>query len=176
MKLILAVPPTTEPVTLAELKAHVAVAHDHDDALLAAHLSAARDAVEKATGLFLAPAEYDIFTMGSAYLPVHPLTQVVSVHGISPNADDPPVATTFDYNPISEFLTIDTPAWPVLRYVARVRVGMAAEMVPPALKSAIKLIASDLYDSRGAVVIGTIATDNPTVARLIFPYRHNLGV
>lgn len=171
MKLILAVPPAAEPVTLAELKAHVAVSHAEDDALLAAYLSAARDAVEKHTGLFLAPAEYDVYLEGSAYLPIHPVTQIVSVAGDL----DPAVPATFAYDPIADYLTID--AVPdALRYVARVKVGMAAEYVPPALKAAILLIASDLYNNRESAVVGTIVADNPTVARLMFPYRVNLGV
>lgn len=48
--------------------------------------------------------------------------------------------------------------------------------VPAALKAAILLIIGDLYLNAEANIIGTIVAANPTLQRLIFPYRDNLGV
>lgn len=47
------VPPITEPVTLAEAKAHVNVVHTEDDALIRGIISAARDVIERELGYTL---------------------------------------------------------------------------------------------------------------------------
>lgn len=46
----LVTPPATEPVTVAEAKAHARIEHDADDALLGTYITGARELVERLTG------------------------------------------------------------------------------------------------------------------------------
>jgi Phage gp6-like head-tail connector protein len=47
---VLVTPPTGEPITLAEAKAHLRVDHSADDTLITAYITAARQAIEHYTG------------------------------------------------------------------------------------------------------------------------------
>ncbi|MGB3389815.1 MAG: head-tail connector protein [Pseudaminobacter sp.] len=53
MTLLRTVEPAIEPVTLVEVKSHLRLAHDSEDDLLAGLVRAAREDVERATGLAL---------------------------------------------------------------------------------------------------------------------------
>lgn len=50
LRLIETTPPASEPVTLAEAKAHLRVMHNSDDAAITAHITAARQMCEQHTG------------------------------------------------------------------------------------------------------------------------------
>lgn len=67
---------TTEPVTLAEAKAHVYATHDSDDALIGSLITAAREIVERQTGYALAQADYAWTPVGdrTSPLPIEPGT------------------------------------------------------------------------------------------------------
>lgn len=43
--------------------------------------------------------------------------------------------------------------------------------VPATIKAAILLIVGDLYENREAAFVGVSRSDNPTVNRLLWPYR-----
>ncbi|MGI2035310.1 head-tail connector protein [Rhizobium panacihumi] len=53
MTYILATPPTAEPITLAQVKAHLRLDDVHEDALLASLITTARGHLERETGLCL---------------------------------------------------------------------------------------------------------------------------
>lgn len=63
----------TEPVSLDEAKAHLSVIHDADDALIGGYISAARETVERHTGLALVSAAYT-WEPKSDDLPLRPAT------------------------------------------------------------------------------------------------------
>lgn len=44
------------------------------------------------------------------------------------------------------------------------------------IKAAALLIIGDLYQNREAQIVGTIVSDNPTVQRLLYPYRQGIGI
>lgn len=174
LKKILAVAPTAEPVSIADLKIHVAVTHDEDDALLEAALSAARSQVEQHTGQFLMPQEWDVYLSGSGYLFMEPVVDVVSVDAVL--EDETTEEATFAYDPILNHLAID-PYDGAVRYKARVQVGYSdVGLIPPPLIAAVKLIASDLYNNREGNVVGTSVVLNPTLDRMLSLQRVNMGV
>ncbi len=44
------------------------------------------------------------------------------------------------------------------------------------IKAAALLLVGDLYQNREAQITGTIVSDNPTVQRLLYPYRQGIGI
>lgn len=59
-----------------------------------------------------------------------------------------------------------------------IEVYLDRETVPDkaAIKAAALLIIGDLYENRGAQIVGTITSENPAVMRLLQPYRRNIGI
>ena len=84
MTLVRTVTPEAEPVTVAEVKAHLRIAHASEDELLAGLIRAAREDVERATGLALIEQSWRLVLdgwprSGTATLLRHPLREVISV-------------------------------------------------------------------------------------------------
>jgi uncharacterized phiE125 gp8 family phage protein len=84
MTLIRTVEPAAEPVTLAEAKAHLRLADGSEDDLLSGLIRAARQDVERATGMALLDQHWrlvlDRWPMnGQVNLPVHPVREILSV-------------------------------------------------------------------------------------------------
>lgn len=84
MTLIRTVEPAAEPVTLAEVKAHLRIAHESEDDLLAGLIRAAREDVERATGMALIEQGWrlvldDLPDEGCVTIARHPVREIVSV-------------------------------------------------------------------------------------------------
>ncbi|CAN5208552.1 head-tail connector protein [soil metagenome] len=84
MKSILTDPPVAEPVTLAEAKAYLRLSGTEEDALVTALIAAARQHVERATGLALMAQGWSHFLdcwpeRGTIALPVAPLIAIEAV-------------------------------------------------------------------------------------------------
>ena len=84
MTLFRTVEPAAEPVTLAEVKAHLRIAHASEDALLEGLVRAAREDLERATGIALIDQNWRLAldhwpSQGCALLTVHPVREILSV-------------------------------------------------------------------------------------------------
>ena len=84
MTLIRTVEPAAEPVTLADVKAHLRLDTDADDTLLSGLIAAARQDVERATGLALIEQSWRIALdcwprHGLATIPLHPVREITAV-------------------------------------------------------------------------------------------------
>ena len=84
MTLFRTVEPAGEPVTLADVKAHLRMAHDSEGALLQGLIRAAREDLERATGMALINQTWRLAldawpSQGCALLSVHPVREVLSV-------------------------------------------------------------------------------------------------
>ena len=84
MTLFRTVEPAVEPITLAEAKAHLRIAHDSEDDLLSGLIRAARQEVEQATGSALIEQSWrlvlDAWPEGNVVqLKRSPVRQVLSV-------------------------------------------------------------------------------------------------
>jgi uncharacterized phiE125 gp8 family phage protein len=84
MTLFRTVEPAAEPVTLADVKAHLRIGHDSEDALLQGLVRAAREDLERATGIAMIEQSWRLAldtwpSQGCALLSVHPVREVLSV-------------------------------------------------------------------------------------------------
>jgi uncharacterized phiE125 gp8 family phage protein len=84
MTLFRTVEPAGEPVTLADVKAHLRIADGSEDALLQGLIRAAREDLERATGMALIDQSWRFAldawpSQGCALLPMHPVREVLSV-------------------------------------------------------------------------------------------------
>lgn len=161
MTLYRTVEPAAEPVTLAEVKAHLRIAHDGEDTLLSGLIRAAREDLERATGVALIEQSWRLAldawpSQGYALLCVHPVREILSVtaYGTEGEASliDPadyqidtlsrPARLHFDKRPaplrIFNGIEIDFAAG----------FGEAGTDVPDLLKRAILLLVGHWYEFR----------------------------
>lgn len=167
-------PPTSEPVSLAELKTFARITSDVDNALVTSLGIAAREFVETATGRQLMTATLELvlphFPADALSLPRGPVQSIESVKVIDRDDTERTLVLGTDYR-----IDLDTfPAnvapvrrWPSIglrsnavrvRYVA----GYGdAQAVPASLKTVICALASWWYEQREPGVIGVSTAEAP---------------
>ena len=177
--------PTEEPVTLAQVKAHLRVDGDAEDALIGLYLQAARGAVETMTSRALVTQVWEYV---ADRLPPHgfalPLGPVAAVESIVVRQPDGSVRTLDpdEYSvstvPARAWISAGSGlAWPPLAdrpdaVAVRYTAGTAVAAVLAELKSAVLLMAAHLYQQREPVAIGTIAETLPfSVEALCMPFK-----
>jgi uncharacterized phiE125 gp8 family phage protein len=166
------VPPTVEPVSVAELKEHARIDHGHEDARLASLITTARLMVEKDTRRKLCT---QTVILSLDYLPSYLVPDILPIQSISGityydanNTLQTLAAATYEADLYAEPILI-RPAfgqtWPTTydRFGA-VLVTMvagygAASAVPEDAKQAILLLASHWVENREAVLTGTISKE-----------------
>jgi uncharacterized phiE125 gp8 family phage protein len=166
------VPPTVEPVSVAELKEHARIDHGHEDARLASLITTARLLVEKDTRRKLCT---QTVVLSLDYLPSYLVPDILPIQSISGityydgnNALQTLAASTYEADLYAEPVII-RPAfgqtWPTTydRFGA-VLVTMvagygAASAVPEDAKQAILLLASHWVENRESVLTGTISKE-----------------
>lgn len=163
--LITVTPATVEPVTLEEAKAHLRVDHDADDGLIGSLITAAREAVERYTGLALAAATYRWASEGCApySLPLWP-ADVVAVSSVR-NGER---IDSLDYQFDADRSLVSG------RFGEAVRVEFTTDPgpVPESLKAAIKLRVEAMYDASPDEKETLIKAADA----LAQPFRMNMGV
>lgn len=182
--------PATEPVTLAEAKAHLRVTESDDDTYITTLTEAAREYCENYVKRQFVTATYtltmDAFPLsgGAIQIPRPPLQSVTSITYTDTAGDgqtwssteysvDAPgawVGRVVEANSESYPSTLDELASVVVTFVAGYG---AAAAVPSALKQAILILVSHWYCNREPVVIGTIVSGEIpfTVTALLNTYK-----
>lgn len=165
----------SQAVTTADAKAHLRVTDTAEDDLITALVLAAQAHVENVLGRPLTAETWeqsqDGFPGGAIQLLKQPVTAVTSL-----KYDVDAVETTMDVadyrlDLVSGRVWSDA-SWPTADDIGSVRVRFTAgyAAVPAPLKAAVLLLVGDMYANREAKQ-ATDLGDNPTVARLLFPYR-----
>lgn len=163
----------SQAVTTADARTHLR-ADSADDALIGALVQAAQAHVEQVLGAPLTSEtweqSFDGFPCGSLKLLRHPVTAVASVvydvGGVETALD----AADYRVDLVSGRVWADS--WPTADEIGSVRVRFTAgySSVPAPLRAALLLIVGDLYANREAKQASDLS-ENPTVARLLWPYR-----
>lgn len=192
MGLTLITPPSGEPVSLEEARLHLRIDSDDEDPLVAALIRAARDYVERQTGRALITQTWqftqdrfpwygEVIRLGRA--PVQSVTFVKYLNSsgvLTTLASTEYIADITTYG-AGEIVLGYQKTWPTIQdqrnaitveFIAGY--GSNATSVPPSLKAAILLVLGDLYANREAQVAGMTINENPTVERLLNPYRYQL--
>lgn len=167
--------PTAPAVTLAELKAHLRIWHDEDDAYLPLLLNAAISMIDGPTGIGTAMVTQTWRQLqttrmtGEIVLPLGPVQSVESVEVLSGGAwsetDD--WTLTNDQRPA---LLNPVGSWPdheQIRVTFKAGFSNEATGVPEDLKAAILLIVTHLYEHRG----DTDQAMPPAVDAILSRYR-----
>ena len=153
---------TVEPVTLAELKTQLRVSGSSEDDLLTGLITAARQIVEAYThrALITQTWDYIISNPGSVIrIPMPPLQSVTSITSYDLDNDSTDEGTSKWYTVTNttpgEIRLNNGETWAsVIRdngFVIEFKCGYgaAASAVPGSLVTAVKMIASALYENRG---------------------------
>src|SRR6185369_9099113 len=162
MKHSVITPPTQEPVSLEEFKAHARVDSSDSDGLLAGYIIAARRWAEDVCALaFLTQtldAYFDTFDGRCLALPRGPAQSITSLTYLDENGDSQTLSSSYYYlnnrDRVNELELVDGYCWPstycrsnavTVRYVAGVT---ALGDVPEEIRHAILFYARWLYDRK----------------------------
>jgi uncharacterized phiE125 gp8 family phage protein len=175
MSLTLIAPPAEEPLSLADLKAHLKIDGAEEDALLSGLILAARRTLEAKFGLALIAQTWrlalDAAPAAPIVLSLSPILSVDSLGAVRGGIVEalPPSAYEAIAGPVGRVL-IKAPATTDRALAGVVIVFTAgwanAEAVPEELKLAIKILAAHYYETREGE-----AEEPPNVAPLVAPYR-----
>lgn len=189
LALVMAVAPTTEPVSLAEAKLQARVDVATDDALITALITAARELVEKTTWRALITQRWDFYLDAwpegdEIVLPKPPLKSVVTLEYTS-EAGATVAVPAADYavdvaTEPGRIVLKSGAAWPggTLARLNPIHVRFecgygAAAAVPEAYKLAIKLLVASWYENREAVTFGSAAAQElPWAVRALLNVDH----
>jgi uncharacterized phiE125 gp8 family phage protein len=187
MRLHLVTPPATEPVSLAEAKAHLRLEPEQtaEDAYLAVLIQAARQYAEEVCWRGLVTQKWEAvlegFSGAEMELPRGHLDSIVSVTYVDEAGVVQTVApATYEADTVSvpgRLLLAYGQSWPSARAqwnAVRVRytVGWAAAEVPATIRQALLLLVAHLYEQRTPEVVGTIVSPvRFAVDSLLSPYR-----
>lgn len=169
-----------EPVTLEQMKLHLRVDGDEEDALISALGIAAREWVENYTGLTLIRREVvETFAGFGAVrtLAAWPVAEgampAVSYGrpGVAPLAIGGAIVATFG-RPAYVYPAAGT-RWPVSEDPVTITIaaGYLPDEVPASLVAAILLLVGNLYAQRETTVTGVSVADTGVVEMLCRPYR-----
>lgn len=183
MSLSLLSPPAAEPVTLAELKAHLRVTSDDEDALITGMLVAAVRAIEARAGLAMMPQQWRL-TLDAApeetlFLPLSPVSAIDAVTVIDGEGDPQTVSPAL-YDAVTGRATPRLrPAgpWPLpVPRAGGVHIDFTAgyedaDAVPAQLKQAVKILAAFFFETRETAGEVRVYTVPQAVDALIAPFK-----
>ncbi len=179
-------PPVGEPVTLAEMKTHMRVTHDSEDALIGNLIKAAREEVEQAAGLALIAQGWRLYLdcwpeSGVVLLqraPVSSLDAVTVFDGTGAPTSLPLFGHALDRASRPARLALPADVTMPGRELNGIEIDFTAGFgatgvdVPDGLKRAIMLLAAHWYEHRGPDAFDReCAPWPPSFERIIARYR-----
>lgn len=180
---------TSAVVTAAEFKTHARIYHTQDDAYIATLILSATQVIEHETRLALITRDFTLQLQGfpadgEIVLPRSPLSTVTDVQYEASNGSfltlDTASYHTYSVNGVGRVVLSSTESWPTTLNTGGLDVsvyftagyGATSSSVPAALRHAVLLQATHMYENRTSVNIGNIVNEIPmTVQRLIVQYH-----
>jgi uncharacterized phiE125 gp8 family phage protein len=190
---------TTEPISLAEARAHLRIEpfgspETHpDDSYVSALITVAREWCEQYTGRALASQTIEMalddFPEDAIELPLTPVTSITSVKYIDEDGIEQTLSNTYygldDYSKPNWLLLKSGFNWPDTNGGAnnikiRMVVGSTSANIQKPITAAMLLMIGNLYENRTEDQVGTSRTTFNSlplgVYNLLQPYRLTLGV
>jgi len=187
MSLVLTSGPATEPVTVAEAKAHLRVDGSAEDALIASLILTSRLHIEAALGLALVTQSWRLSLDGWPPLrvvevPIRPVFSVAEVRVRNAAGDAavlPAESYLADVASVPPRIAPGASGWPEPgRALAAIEIdliagfGATAEAVPAPIRQALLLLVAHWFEHRDPIEIGSQETRIPAaVSELLMPYR-----
>lgn len=164
-----------EPISLAEAKAHLRVFGSADDTLIGGLISTAREHVERYTGRALAVASYTFASTDETAwaLPLWPATISAATYNRGGTRVPLPAYT---YDVTRNEITLDSGAALDGDRVNYEFTTAPTASLPAPLRSAMLLLIGDLYENAEGTITGVSVEANPTLVRLMFPFRETIGL
>lgn len=184
MTLFRTVEPAVEPVTVAEAKAQLKIDHDAEDTLIASLIAAARDEVERATGVAMIAQSWRLTLdewprAGPVLLRRRPVREILSVTLFGRDGEASllsPDAYLADSDAVPARLYMETKPAPEIAMNGieidfAAGYGEAGTDVPDLLKRALMLLVAHWYEFRAAFGAGSQPVSFPAgYERLIAGY------
>lgn len=184
MTYVLVTPPAAEPISLAELKAHLRLEGTEEDALLAGLIRAARDHLERTTALALITQTWrlsldDWPEAGPVEIGHGPVREIVSVHAFDELGEESELSLS---GHVLDGARRPARLWLRARPAPRQAIngievdftagfGETGAEVPDTLKRAMLLHAAHMYEFRGAVPLDMQPASVPeSYDRLVAPF------
>jgi uncharacterized phiE125 gp8 family phage protein len=193
--LVVITPPASDPLSLAEAKAHLRVTSDDEDGIIAGYILAAREFVENATHRRLITQTLD-YTIDDGWpcviargyyrtrieLPVQPVASVSSISYVDSAGATQTLSSSLYVvrtdGPVAFIEPAYDVSWPSVRcqtaaITVRFVAGTALSEVPNPLMQAMRLLVAHQYEQREAVNVGNIVTPmDLAVEAFLSPYRY----
>jgi uncharacterized phiE125 gp8 family phage protein len=187
-------PPASDPLTLAEAKAHLRVTHSSEDGLIAGYILAAREFVESSTHRRLITQTLD-YTIDDGWpcviargyyrsrieLPVQPVASVTSITYVDGSGNSQTLAAN-QYvvrtdGPVPFIESAYSVTWPSVRcqsnaITVRFVAGTAIGDVPNPLMQAMRMLVAHANENREAVSGGVFVEVPLGVEAFLSPYRY----
>lgn len=184
LTLELSTPPTIEPVTVPDVKAHLRIDIGTDDALLGVLITTAREEIERYLRRQIMPATWKLYLDGFPSvirLPRPPVSSVTSITYLDTDGVSQTLATTeYQTDLISEparITTAESKIWPSTQggtyntvTVTYVSGYTSIANVPTPIKVGIQMMAGDLYEHRESTHEVKVE-QNMTLMRMLWLYR-----
>lgn len=166
MKTIILSVPAVEPVTLDEVKDQLRIDNTIDDDYLNALISAARNRCEDYCNQFFTIRDIALVTTASLITELpYPNLTITSVE-----VDDI-VVTEFTYDSDTQILTLDSSGGKLKIYATT-----AVPIELNGVQQSIKIIVTDLYETRTESVLGVSVSENLALKAMLYPYRLSLSI
>ncbi len=185
MTLIRTVEAAAEPVTLADVKAHLRLDHDSEDELLAGLIRAAREDVERTAGLALIEQSWRLALdewprAGCVVIPLHPVREILAVTAYGSEGEASVIGpASYQADTASRPARLHFDAQPgALRAMNGIEIdfvagfGEAAPDVPDLLRRAMILLVAHWYEFRLSFGPGDQPVSYPAgYEHMLAPYR-----